>query len=57
MKELHHARYPFTNNELLLIKQFTDFSNAEYDFDPVCLRNKHWEIIKLDFLELIRNQK
>ena len=36
-----------------LVKQLTDFSQADFDFNPVCLRKKHWEIIKLDLIEFV----
>ena len=26
---------------------------ADKDFDPICLRGKHWELIKLDFTTLL----
>ena len=57
MLELHMARYPYTYNKLQLIEMFTDFSRADFDFDPVCLRNKHWEIIKLDLIEFVNTAK
>jgi hypothetical protein len=34
----------------------TNFELAEDDFNPKCLRNKYWELIKLDFVELITNE-
>jgi hypothetical protein len=27
-----------------------DFKVADEDFDPRCLKGKHWELIKLDLL-------
>ena len=34
------------------------FTEAEYgsvDFDPVCLRGRYWEIIKLDILDALQS--
>lgn len=43
--------YGYSKNELLT--QVVDFSVAEDDFTPNCFKNKDWEIIKLDFEELV----
>ena len=51
MIALHKERYPYTHSAKALKKGFTDFSRAEMDFTPVCLRGKHWETIKLDLIE------
>jgi hypothetical protein len=32
----------------LILKNFTDFSLADEDFDPICLKGKYWEFIKED---------
>jgi hypothetical protein len=47
----HEQRYPFSHDKNLIKKQFKDFSIADNDFEPNCLRGKHWEIIKLDIIE------
>lgn len=51
MIALHKERYPYSHDAKELKKGFTDFTRAEKDFTPVCLRGKHWETIKLDLLE------
>ncbi len=43
--------YGYSKDELLT--QVIDFSVAEDDFTPNCFKNKDWEIIKLDFEELV----
>lgn len=53
MLHLHKTRYPFSHNHQQLIDKFTNFSQADNDFDPNCLRGKHWEIIKLDLIEFV----
>jgi hypothetical protein len=53
MFALHKKRYPYTHERELLIEKFTDFTQADDDFEPLCLRGRHWELIKLDMFELI----
>ena len=57
MLHLHKTRYPFSHNHQQLNDKFTDFSQADNDFNPNCLRGKHWEIIKLDLIEFIDSAK
>lgn len=51
MFDLHEKRYPFNHDQKLIRKNFLDFKTADEDFDPVCLKEKHWEIIKLDIID------
>jgi predicted nucleotidyltransferase component of viral defense system len=51
MIDLHRQRYPYTHNEDKIRSNFSNFKNADDDFDPVCLKGKHWEIIKLDIID------
>ena len=53
MIDLHRERYPHDHDEQVIRKKFTDFTRADDDLDPICLRGKYWEIIKLDILELL----
>lgn len=39
-----------TDSLLIWIYSLT-MNTADEDFDPVCLRSKHWEIIKLDMID------
>jgi hypothetical protein len=34
-----------------ILNSFSDFSIADDDFDPICLKGKYWEIIKLDIID------
>lgn len=52
MTLLHEQLYPFSFDKEKLKEKLIDFSGADEDFDPVCLRGKHWELIKLDMLDL-----
>jgi hypothetical protein len=54
MITLHKQRYPRSHNEKLIRKNFVDFERADEDFTPICLKGKHWELIKLDFVERLR---
>lgn len=56
MLGLHQKRYPYSHNSIQIIEKLTDFSQADNDFDPICLRGKHWEIIKLDIIEFVAAQ-
>jgi predicted nucleotidyltransferase len=51
MIALHKQRYPHSHDENLIQKNFVDFERADEDFTPICLKGKHWELIKLDFVE------
>ena len=52
MIELHKKRYPYTHDETLIIQNLTNFSRADNDFDPICLKGKYWELIKMDMIHL-----
>ena len=54
MIALHVQRYPYSHDEHLIRENFVDFSLADDDFDPFCLRGKYWELIKLDFIEALQ---
>jgi hypothetical protein len=52
-----NKRYPY-HDELQEIKnKMIDFDNADSDFDPICLLNKNWEQIKLDFIDAVYKTK
>lgn len=50
MISFYEKRYPY-NGISTLKNQFINFENADNDVEPICLLNKSWEIIKLDFYE------
>jgi predicted nucleotidyltransferase component of viral defense system len=54
MLELHQKRYPNTHDKKTLKKNFIQFELADDDFDPICLRHKYWEIIKLDLTDFVK---
>ncbi len=51
MLDYYAERYPYgaTRNEASAL--LTDFSRADEDVDPRCLRRKIWQLIKLDIAE------
>jgi hypothetical protein len=52
MISFYEKRYPY--NDCSGIKsQFVNFELADLDFDPMCLLDKSWELIKLDFHQSI----
>ena len=53
MLQLHQERYPYTHNKKEILSNFIKFKAADADFDPVCLRGKYWEVIKLDLLDAL----
>lgn len=55
MLEFHKKRYPFSHDPELILEKLADFRLADQDFDPVCLRGKHWELIKLDMIDMVKS--
>lgn len=53
MMDLYKERNPDGVDQEWMKKNFTDFEKADSDFDPVCLRGKYWELIKLDLVEFV----
>jgi predicted nucleotidyltransferase component of viral defense system len=54
MLKLHKQRYPYHHNKNLILQNFTNFTHADDDFEPVCLHAKYWELIKEDIEEAIK---
>ncbi len=54
MIELHKTRYPYNHDEEVIRTNFTNFTIADGDFDPICLKGKHWELIKYDFVQVLQ---
>jgi hypothetical protein len=57
MLHFHKERYPYSHNRDEILNNFTNFENADNDFDPVCLKGKYWELIKLDIIEALEELK
>lgn len=54
MLDFYNKRYPYSATTEEIITNLTDFSEADSDFDPICLKGKYWELIKIDFEELVK---
>ena len=53
MLQLHKQRYPYAHDREIILKNFINFTQADDDFNPICLMGKHWEFIKEDIIEII----
>ena len=51
MLALHKQRYPFNHDEDHIRRNLSNFQITDDDFSPICLKGKHWEIIKLDMID------
>lgn len=54
MLTLYAERYPYNHTREELLLGLTNFSLADTDPEPNCLRSKVWPLIKLDFMEWCR---
>lgn len=57
MVALHKQRYPYNHDPNKIKSCISDFEKADDDFEPICLRGKYWELIKLDLIDFADNQK
>ncbi len=57
MLDLHKQRNPHAHDREQIRRNFTNFKNADDDFDPICLKGKYWEIIKLDIIDFAQHQQ
>lgn len=55
MLDLHQQRHEYTHDREQILANFTNFSSADKELNPVCLKCKEWELIKLDFVEKTEN--
>ncbi|QRR02477.1 nucleotidyl transferase AbiEii/AbiGii toxin family protein [Dyadobacter sandarakinus] len=53
MLALHQQRYKYIHDKTRILKNLTDFTQANDDFNPICLRGKYWEFIKEDIEEAV----
>ena len=51
MISLYEERYPYGATKEECVAGLTNFSVADTEPDPICLQNKVWQLIKLDFTE------
>jgi hypothetical protein len=55
MLELHQMRYEYTHNRNQILSCLEDFTSADEDIDPICMKGKIWELIKLDIFNELEN--
>jgi hypothetical protein len=55
MLKLHEERNPYTHNRQDILESLINFEKADYDFEPLCLKNKNWQLIKLDLIEFVKS--
>ena len=51
MLGFYEKRYPYGYSKEEITNKLVDFELADSDFDPICLKGKYWELIKLDIEE------
>ena len=51
MMSLYEERYPYGATREECLAGLTNFSIADAEPNPICLQNKVWQLIKLDFIE------
>lgn len=56
MLSLHEQRYPYGHDPEVIRQNLIDFTRANDDFDPICLRGKYWEFILADFEDAVNQQ-
>jgi predicted nucleotidyltransferase component of viral defense system len=56
MIALHEKRYPYSHEENLIISNLTNFTQADEEANPTCMRGKYWEVIKWDFVNLMERR-
>jgi predicted nucleotidyltransferase len=55
MIALHEQLYPYGHDEVVIRQNFLNFTGADEEFNPICLKGKHWELIKLDIVQALAN--
>ena len=48
--------YHFSHDPVANLNNLTNFEKADDDFDPICLKNKFWELVKLDIVDALENE-
>lgn len=56
MLRLHKRMYEWTHDDKQAIESFLNFREANDDPDPRCKLEKDWDIIRLDFIDWVKNE-
>lgn len=51
MIALHELMYEWTHDRNLILDNFLNFSSADEDLDPICLRGNEWQFVKEDLMQ------
>lgn len=54
MLDFYKERYPYSYSKAEILNKIIDFEEADTDFDPICLKQKYWELIKMDIEDAVR---
>jgi len=57
MLALHKQRHEYVHDKALILKNLTDFTQADDDFNPICLKGKYWEFIKEDIEDAVNKAR
>lgn len=53
MIALHEKRHPYTHDRIHILGQFANFEKADNDLNPICLKGKHWELIRYEIVQAL----
>lgn len=53
MLSLHEKRHPYGHDRTHILQQFINFEKADNDLNPICLKGKHWELIKYEIAQAL----
>ena len=53
MLDLYEEKFPYDYTREEIIKGLNDFSKADDEPNPICFRNKQWDLIKLDMIDFV----
>lgn len=49
----HAQKYPYNHEKSLILANMCNFERADSEPDPLCLKGKYWDLIKLDFVQAV----
>lgn len=50
MLDFYEERYPYESERAEVINRLSDFSKADDEVDPRCLKGEIWQFIKMDII-------
>lgn len=55
MFDFYEERYPYESERMEILTRLSDFSQADEEVDPRCLRGEIWQFIKMDILSWVED--